>query len=243
MATNRIENLIDEIYEFVDSCKASAFAPNKVTVNKEELYELLDELKSRTPDEIKRYQKIIANRDSIIADAEDKAAKIIEEAKAKAKQLVGEHEIMQQAYARVNEMVAAAGQDANEMVAKAQAESEQLTNGALEYVNNMMSDMENILLNAYEATRERSEVLISSLKESYDQVAANRMEIYGQLHPEYVLGDETVSEEEPVNYPQEEQYSEDEYYEDENLDEAPEEDEDEGDYDFDEDTFFQDVED
>jgi hypothetical protein len=105
-----------------------------------------------------------------------------------------------------------------------------------------MSDMENILLNAYEATRERSEVLIASLKESYDQVAANRMEIYGQLHPEYVLGDETVSEEEPETYPQEEQYSEEYYDEDEGFEEAPEE-EDDGDYDFDEDTFFQDVED
>ena len=31
----------------------------------------------RTPDEIKRYQKIIANRDAIIADAESKSEQIL----------------------------------------------------------------------------------------------------------------------------------------------------------------------
>ncbi len=239
MAANRIEQLIDEIYEFVEGCKASAFAPNKVQVNKDDLYELLDELKSRTPDEIKRYQKIIANRDAIIADAEDKAEKIIEEANAKAKQLVGEHEIMQQAYARVNEMVAAAGQDANEMVEKASADSKQLTTSALNYVNNMMSDMESILLSAYEATKERSEVLIASLKQSYDEVARDRQEIYAQLDPSYVRGDEAGTL--PPEYEDEDgdDYEEDEGFSDEGFDDEDVEEDD--DYDFDENAFLDNI--
>ena len=39
----------------------------KIIVNKEHLDELLRELRMKTPDEIKRYQKIIANRDAILA--------------------------------------------------------------------------------------------------------------------------------------------------------------------------------
>ncbi|MBQ8281365.1 MAG: ATPase [Lachnospiraceae bacterium] len=226
MAANRIEQLIDEIYEFVEGCKPNTFAPNKVTLNKDELYDLLDELRERTPDEIKRYQKIIANRDAIIADANDKAEKIIEEAKNKARQLVGEHEIMQQAYARVNEMVAAAGQDADEMVAKAKAEADQLTSGALNYANNIMYDMEEILLKAYESTKERSEMLINTLKESYDAVAANRMEIYSQIDPNFLTneyGDSVDEQPDDVN------------------DEIEEHD-DEEDYDFNEDTFLNNIE-
>ncbi|MGN0165925.1 MAG: ATPase [Lachnospiraceae bacterium] len=225
MSGNRIEQLIDEIYEFVEGCKPNTFAPNKVTLNKDELYDLLDELKERTPDEIKRYQKIIANRDAIIADANDKAEKIIEEAKIKAKQLVGEHEIMQQAYARVNEMVAAAGQDADEMVAKAKAEADQLTSGALNYANNIMYDMEEILLKAYEATRERSEVLINTLKESYDSVAANRLEIYAQLDPNYLTSEYgNGTDEQPV----------------EDVDDGSVEEDDE-EYNFNEDTFLNNI--
>ncbi|MBP3238250.1 MAG: ATPase [Lachnospiraceae bacterium] len=240
MAANRIEQLIDNIYDYVESCKASTFAPSKVTVNKDELYDLLDELKERTPDEIKRYQKIIANRDAIIADAEDKAEKIIEEAKAKAKQLVSEHEIMQQAYARVNEMVADAGRDADEMVAKAKNEADQLTSGALNYANNIMYDMEKILSEAYESTRERAENLINTLRENYEAVAENRLQIYNQINPDYLtdeFGDSGNQGAAPV------QKDEPEYNDepaDDDYDDYPEDDED---YDFDEDKFFEHIDD
>lgn len=181
---NRIEQIIEEIYEFIEGCKPTTFSQNKVAVPKDELYDLLDELKLRTPDEIKRYQKIIANRDSIIATAEEKAESIIEEAKAKARQLVSEHEIMQQAYARANEMVSSAGSEADEMLKSANSDAEQIRTGALNYANDIMTDMERILSDAYESTRSRAENLIAALRESYEVVATNRQELYAQLNPE-----------------------------------------------------------
>ena len=63
---SRIEQLIDEIEEFVESCKPQPFSQTKIIVPKDELFELLTELRLKTPDEIKRYQKIIANKDKII---------------------------------------------------------------------------------------------------------------------------------------------------------------------------------
>ena len=80
---NRLEQLVDSIFDYLEECKPVKLQPGKIAVNKEELIEQLEELKQRTPDEIRRYQKIIANRDSIIASAEEKAEQIIEEAKAK----------------------------------------------------------------------------------------------------------------------------------------------------------------
>ena len=81
MGTSRIEQIIEDIYDFVESCKPKQFSSSRVIVPKDELYDLLDELKLRTPDEIKRYQKIIANRDTILADAEKQAEAITEEAR------------------------------------------------------------------------------------------------------------------------------------------------------------------
>ena len=69
-STSKIEQLIDEIEEFIESCKPQPFSQSKVIVPKDELYELLTELRLKTPDEIKRYQKIIANREKIISDAQ-----------------------------------------------------------------------------------------------------------------------------------------------------------------------------
>ena len=72
--SSRIEQIIEEIEEYIDrDCKFQPLSTTKIIVNKEHLDELLRELRMKTPDEIKRYQKIIANRDAILADAKAKA--------------------------------------------------------------------------------------------------------------------------------------------------------------------------
>ena len=55
--TSRIEQIISEIEEYIDGCKFQPLSNSKIIVNKEELEELLTELRMKTPDEIKRYQK------------------------------------------------------------------------------------------------------------------------------------------------------------------------------------------
>ena len=114
--SSRIEQIIEEIEEYIDrDCKFQPLSQTKIIVNKEHMDELLRELRMKTPDEIKRYQKIIANRDAILADAKAKADAMIEEAQVQTTELVSEHEIMQQAYAQANEIVTQATAQAQEM--------------------------------------------------------------------------------------------------------------------------------
>ena len=84
--SSRIEQIIDEIDEFIESCKFQPLSATKIIVNKEEIEELLRELRLKTPDEIKRYQKIISNKDAILEDAQSKADAIIADAQAKAQE-------------------------------------------------------------------------------------------------------------------------------------------------------------
>ena len=100
--SSRIEQIIEEIEEYIDSCKFQPLSTTKIIVNKDQMDELLRELRMKTPDEIKRYQKIIANKDAILADAQAKADALIEEAQIHTNELVSEHEIMQQAYAQAH---------------------------------------------------------------------------------------------------------------------------------------------
>ena len=61
--SSRIEQIIEEIEEYIDrDCKYQPLSTTKIIVNKEHLDELLRELRMKTPDEIKRYQKIIAEQ-------------------------------------------------------------------------------------------------------------------------------------------------------------------------------------
>ena len=50
MNPSRIEKAIDEIYDYVENCKPAKLAPNKVTVAKDELYDLLDALRMCAPE-------------------------------------------------------------------------------------------------------------------------------------------------------------------------------------------------
>ncbi len=209
MGASRIEQLIEDIYEFVESCRMQPLSTTKVIVPKDELYDLLDELRLRTPDEIKRYQKIISNRDAIIADAEEKAAVIMAEAGEKAHSLVNDHEIMQQAYQQANDMVSKAAAEADRMIAEASNDANQIRSGALVYTEEMLSDVENILTNAYESSRAKYENLLSALKGNLDIVINNRNELLnsGQEYP--AEGSETVSTNE--------EYADDDFNFDENT--------------------------
>ena len=68
--SSRIEQIIDEIEEYIDNCKFQPLSTTKIIVNKDQIDELLRELRMKTPEEIKRYQKIIDNKDAILADAQ-----------------------------------------------------------------------------------------------------------------------------------------------------------------------------
>ena len=48
--SSRIEQIIEEIEEFVESCKYQPLSTTKIVVNKEELEELLRELRMRSKD-------------------------------------------------------------------------------------------------------------------------------------------------------------------------------------------------
>ena len=78
MSNSRIEQIIEEIEDYIDSCKGPLFGGgDKIVVDRERMEELLRELRMKTPEEIKRYQKILANKDAILADAQQKAEAII----------------------------------------------------------------------------------------------------------------------------------------------------------------------
>ena len=114
--TSRIEQIIEEIEEYIDGCNYSPLSKKNIVVNKEEIEELLRELRMKTPDEIKRYQKILANKDAILADAQAKADAIVNQANIQLNELISEQEIMKQAYAQANAVVEAATAQAQEQM-------------------------------------------------------------------------------------------------------------------------------
>jgi len=179
---SRIEQLIDEIEEFIESCKTQPFSQSKVIVPKDELYELLTELRLKTPDEIKRYQKIIANKDKIISDAQAQAEKMLEETTAYTNALVEEHEIMIKAYARAEEVLNNANSQAEATVSAANEDAEGIRTSALEYTEEMIVNLETLISRTLEGAKTNSEALIGGLSYNLDILLNNKDALQVQLH-------------------------------------------------------------
>ena len=175
--SSRIEQIIGEIEEYVDSCKFQPLSTTKIVVNKEEIEELLRELRLKTPDEIKRYQKIINNKDAILEDAQTKADALIADAQARAQELVTQHEIMQKAYAQANEIVTQATAQAQEIIDNATMDANEIRMGAIQYTDDLLANAESIIGHTLDSYTTKYDGLINSLQECYDVVRTNRAEL------------------------------------------------------------------
>lgn len=177
--SSRIEQIIDELEEYVESCKPKFMSNSEIIVNKDEIDELIRELRMKTPDEIKRYQKIISNKEAILNDAREKAEKLINDATVHTNELISEHEIMQQAYAQANVVVSMASQQAQEILDKATIEANELRMYAAQYTEDRLADLENIIVSAINASNANYQNLMGSLNQYKDLIQSNRQ----AMHP------------------------------------------------------------
>lgn len=190
---SRIEQLIGEIEEYIESCKFQPLSNTKILVNKEELEELLVELRLRIPDEIKKYQKIISNQDAILNEARAQADAMVADATAQTNELVNEHEIMQKAYAEANRVVEDAQAQAQAIIDEAVNEANGIRQASINYTDDMLNSLQTIITHSMEGAQSRFDAFISSMQSSYDIVSSNRGELAGS-----VTNVEETPEEEPV---------------------------------------------
>lgn len=177
--SSKIEQLIDEIEEYIDGCKYQALSNTKIIVNKEEIDALLRELRMKTPDEIKRYQKIISQKEAILNDAREKAEALLQETAVQTNELINEHEIMQQAYAQANEVVTMATKQAQDILDNATIEANNVRAAAMQYTDDILGNLENIIDHTMNNTSKYFQDTIAALQNCQEIVKSNRME----LHP------------------------------------------------------------
>ena len=177
--SSRIEQLIDEIEDYIDGCKYQPLSKTNIIVNKEEIDELLRELRMKTPDEIKRYQKIITNKEALLNDARAKAEALIQDATVQTTELINEHEIMQQAYAQANEVVKMASAQAQEILDKATNEANGVKTAAMQYLDDMLANLENAMTTTLASTTAHYESFYNTINNYNEIVKSNRAE----LHP------------------------------------------------------------
>ena len=77
MAENDVNRLIDMLYERVEDAKSPALKPNLSMVDRDEVLDLLDELRNQLPVELKRAQELLAAREKFVDDAMEAGKDVI----------------------------------------------------------------------------------------------------------------------------------------------------------------------
>lgn len=160
--------LLDEMEGYLQECSNLPFS-SKVVVNMEVLYEFMADLRMKLPEEVKRSKRIIDERDKLIEDAKQTAMAIDAETKEHVEKLLDEHEIRKQAV-----------KEAEELMAKARAAAEEITDGAYNYVDELLTQNQQVLHDMLEKSNQHYSQYEKYLRSQIDVVGKNREAIAKQ---------------------------------------------------------------
>ena len=128
---NDINRLIDMMYERIEEAKSPALKPNLSMVDRDEMLDLLDDLRAAVPVEVKRAQELLAAREKFVEDAKRDVDRMMRQAELEAKTKVSESEVMY-----------AAKEKARQIIARAEERSRQLYQVANEYAEDALARTE-----------------------------------------------------------------------------------------------------
>ena len=129
MAT--LDELINRMYDMVQDAKGIPLAGEKCILERDQMLDLLDELRSTLPNDLQAAQDIVAKRNDLLASGKREAEAIRRKAEEDARQMVSETEI-----------VVAARKKAQEVQGNAEIQARELRRVANEYCEDTLKRTE-----------------------------------------------------------------------------------------------------
>ena len=153
METDALE-LINELEDLIDKGFPVPFT-GRCLLDKDELLELIQEIKLKLPTDLEQAKWIKAERENIINDAKKEAEEIIKTANDKLIALIDENEITKQA-----------AEKANSIVERANADAKTTKNESYQYADRLLENVETV---AHRAIYEL-EQCVKLVQENRDQL-------------------------------------------------------------------------
>lgn len=107
-----ILHLVDRLEEIFNESRAIPFT-HSVIVDEDKIFELIDQMRVCIPDEIKKSQQLLAQRDRILAQAQEESNRTVQLAREKTEQLVDQNSIVQAAQVRAEQIINQGRQEAD----------------------------------------------------------------------------------------------------------------------------------
>ncbi len=137
-----ILNLLEKIEDLIE--EASKFPlSNKVMIDKEEMLELINEIRLKLPDEINRASWVSKERQRILNEAQEEANELIEKVQDQQRYLIEDNEITKQAQKHANQIIHDAEIKASEMKMGAYNYSDEILSKLQEKIREVNTIIEN----------------------------------------------------------------------------------------------------
>jgi cell division septum initiation protein DivIVA len=98
-----ILHLIDRLEDILNESRALPFTHN-VIVDEDRVLNLIDQMRVAIPEEVKKAQQVLAQRDRILAQAQEEANRTLALAREKSEQLIERESIVQAAHSRAEQV-------------------------------------------------------------------------------------------------------------------------------------------
>lgn len=142
-----ILTVLETLEDLIERSSGVPFS-SKCLVDREEVLEIIKEMRLKLPDDIKQAKWVKEERQKILLEAQKEANNILKDAENKIASLVDEHEITKKAY-----------EQSNEIVGSAQKNAREIRLGAREYADSVLNKVEEILTDATDVIKtNRSEL-------------------------------------------------------------------------------------
>jgi hypothetical protein len=115
-----ILHLVDRLEELLNQSRPFPFTHN-VLVDEDRMLDIIDQMRVAIPDEVKKAQQVLAQRDRTMAQAQEEANRTLAIAREKSDQLVERDAIVQAAQARADQVIAQARVEAEKTRLEADA--------------------------------------------------------------------------------------------------------------------------
>ncbi len=140
-----ILHLVDRLEELFAESRSVPFT-HSVIVDEDRMLDIIDQMRVSIPEEIKKAQQLLAQRDRILAQAQEEANRTLQLAREKSEMLMERDGIVQAAHAR-----------SEQIIAQGRVEAEKQKRDADEYVldtlQNLEVEMERVLTQVHNGIR------------------------------------------------------------------------------------------
>ncbi|PKM50779.1 MAG: ATPase [Firmicutes bacterium HGW-Firmicutes-7] len=162
---NNIFNLIDEMEGYFDTCKKVPIS-NKLMVDIEVIYEFMTDLRLKLPEEIKKAERVLDEKEKILLEASQAANSAEKDAELRVTKLINDHEIVQKAYVEAEVVMGEAKNTAKEMKL-----------GAYEYVDELIAQLEVAVKDTLQESNQHYEKFEEYMKRQLVALENNRQEL------------------------------------------------------------------